>query len=288
MANRIVLLVSLMLTGVALAVTPGSAEPAAEECLAKPKGPAPAGRHWYYRTNRELKRKCWFLGDAGAKTVAATLPKEAVLPPEKPEELVAATSADPDDKPGKQPQAANAHAELIDKPQREQPLVAATQPEPEAQPEADVWPPLEALPAAPAAAEAESEAWTIASRWPDEADAFSADQPSVSADRRSVADDPMPATPAENPSPPVLTAKSLVPLEQPSTAAESSDNMSLAQLAAGLIFLAVGGGAIFMFFAPGRRRDMRDVMYRDDMSPTRFEDVSAMRTASRGFGTREG
>lgn len=60
------------LTLAVLAVTGMSVggAPAAEECLARPKGTAPAGKHWYYRTNREVGRKCWFLADAGTVKVA--------------------------------------------------------------------------------------------------------------------------------------------------------------------------------------------------------------------------
>jgi hypothetical protein len=43
------------------------AEPAADECKAKPDSPAPAGSHWYYRVNRTDQRQCWYLGAEGRK-----------------------------------------------------------------------------------------------------------------------------------------------------------------------------------------------------------------------------
>lgn len=43
---------------------------AADACQAAPKGAAPQGKHWYYRTNRNANRKCWYLADAGMKTTA--------------------------------------------------------------------------------------------------------------------------------------------------------------------------------------------------------------------------
>ena len=43
------------------------AEPAANECKAKPDSPAPAGSHWYYRVNRADQRHCWYLGPQGRK-----------------------------------------------------------------------------------------------------------------------------------------------------------------------------------------------------------------------------
>ncbi len=36
---------------------------AADDCLSKPKGAAPAGQHWYYRSDRATKHQCWYLGD---------------------------------------------------------------------------------------------------------------------------------------------------------------------------------------------------------------------------------
>lgn len=40
---------------------PSSPASAAATCLAAPKSPPPQGHHWYYRTDRALQRKCWFL-----------------------------------------------------------------------------------------------------------------------------------------------------------------------------------------------------------------------------------
>lgn len=35
---------------------------AAEDCIVKPNAQAPQGQHWYYRTDRDSKRQCWYLG----------------------------------------------------------------------------------------------------------------------------------------------------------------------------------------------------------------------------------
>jgi hypothetical protein len=43
------------------------ADPAADECKAKPDSPAPSGSHWYYRVNRTDQRHCWYLGPEGRK-----------------------------------------------------------------------------------------------------------------------------------------------------------------------------------------------------------------------------
>jgi hypothetical protein len=39
-------------------------ERATDDCLAGPSGAAPHGSHWYYRTDRQWQRKCWYLGKA--------------------------------------------------------------------------------------------------------------------------------------------------------------------------------------------------------------------------------
>jgi hypothetical protein len=46
---------------------------AADECIVEPNSQPPQGQHWYYQTDRESKRQCWYLGPEGA-----TLRKSAV------------------------------------------------------------------------------------------------------------------------------------------------------------------------------------------------------------------
>ena len=43
----------------------------AATCNAAPKSPAPQGQHWYYRTDRSLGRKCWYLASEGQKAQTA-------------------------------------------------------------------------------------------------------------------------------------------------------------------------------------------------------------------------
>ena len=52
-----------LLAGTPLTTVSHSAVPAADDCLSKPKGQAPAGSHWYYRVDRASKRHCWYLGE---------------------------------------------------------------------------------------------------------------------------------------------------------------------------------------------------------------------------------
>jgi hypothetical protein len=49
---------------------PGAPGNAADDCVAKPNAPAPAGQHWWYRTDRATQRKCWFLGPTDKEAAA--------------------------------------------------------------------------------------------------------------------------------------------------------------------------------------------------------------------------
>jgi hypothetical protein len=262
MANRILQLMLVMLAGVVLAAAPVSAAPAADECLAKPTGPPPSGKHWYYQTNRTTRRKCWYLADAGAKVVKPSRPKEAA-------------SAPPDDagNPTEQP-IANAHAELTDQSRAEQPVVSATQPSPEIShtepfPEASHTEPLpEALHSQPspetsqgAADGTNTRTWALASRWPDSSIAYASN-------REMAANNPEPASrTAETASPPpVLAANTLVPVEQPPAAVDSSDYVPFVQFAAALIVIVVLGGVILIPLA-SRLRDRRNFPSQRPVTP---------------------
>lgn len=52
----------------------------ASDCLASPKGAAPQGQHWFYRIERDSKRKCWYLRGADAKTTRTTQVADAEAP----------------------------------------------------------------------------------------------------------------------------------------------------------------------------------------------------------------
>ena len=65
----------------------------ADDCLAEPNSPAPAGSHWYYHMDRATQRKCWYLRataqpvePAAAQTTSdpASLPPAPPIPPENP------------------------------------------------------------------------------------------------------------------------------------------------------------------------------------------------------------
>jgi hypothetical protein len=62
-----------LLATLPLAILPGHG--AADECLGGPDRRAPEGSHWYYHLDRETHRKCWYLGQQGAKVRHVVTPK---------------------------------------------------------------------------------------------------------------------------------------------------------------------------------------------------------------------
>src|SRR6516162_6086703 len=65
----------------------------ADDCLAEPNSPAPAGSHWYYRLDKATQRKCWYIhakdqsvqpAAAQATSDPASLPPASPIPPKKP------------------------------------------------------------------------------------------------------------------------------------------------------------------------------------------------------------
>ena len=63
----------------AFAPTAAGTAHAAGACNAAPKPAAPAGSHWYYRTDRPSGRKCWYLAAEGSKGRIAA-PRVAATP----------------------------------------------------------------------------------------------------------------------------------------------------------------------------------------------------------------
>lgn len=72
------------------ALAPTNTAHAAATCNAAPKPTAPQGQHWYYRTDRSLGRKCWYLaaegrnGRAAPQTAAAQPDEDANVEPAAP------------------------------------------------------------------------------------------------------------------------------------------------------------------------------------------------------------
>jgi hypothetical protein len=64
-----------------IALTPraGGAEPAGDDCVAKPNSAAPQGSHWYYRVDRPANRRCWFLGPPRLKGATGGVTETAAI-----------------------------------------------------------------------------------------------------------------------------------------------------------------------------------------------------------------
>src|ERR1051325_722904 len=70
----------IMVSSVALFAALTCTARAADECIVKPNAKPPQGQHWYYRTDRETNRQCWYLGPEGGstrKTATETLKPDA-------------------------------------------------------------------------------------------------------------------------------------------------------------------------------------------------------------------
>jgi hypothetical protein len=271
MRNRIALLVSVLFAGVAFTATSLSAAPADDECLAKPKGVAPAGKHWYYQTDRSIQRKCWYLGDAGEKTVekpVAAAPRKQSAPK---------AAVDPGQDNRVQPPTADARAEWVDGLRAERPSSSLMPQTPAMAPAMSVAPQAPATPVMPPQAEAAQPAsdgaatrnWNVASRWPDPSD-------TLSTSGAASLKDPAPAPQVEIPAP----VAAATPEQESTGSVHSAYDVSFAPLAAA-IFLVVIGGAIVMFL-PTRRRNRRPEMYAAarELPRSRFGGAAATRRAT--------
>lgn len=277
MSNRTTVFVSAIIAGVAgvaLATFPniahaaGEAAPAAAECLSAPKNAAPAGAHWYYRTDRSTKRKCWYLADAGAKAKKAAPPAqdtsdaaEQDAPP--PTQITPAPKPDVAKKPI-QKSVANARAELTHGTDDDPALAETT------------WPPLtsadqsalqndnQAAAVQPAPEPAQPQNGALASRWPDSVAVASANDQAAAAQESAP---PAPALPAASPAPasansakPVAAAAPAAP-EQPHAPAEAAETFSIRILLSVLVGIlalaAIIGPMIFNYVRPRLRKDDR-------------------------------
>jgi hypothetical protein len=133
---------------------------AAEECLTKPKDETPAGKRWYYRTERDTKRRCWYLREPSetAPQVATSRPIRLAPPDAAPErETELARSA------------ADAHAELPSPPVTRELKPASSRPTTSVSPRA----PEQSL--SNNAASPENVGAAVVSRWPDLTSEFSSE-----------------------------------------------------------------------------------------------------------------
>jgi hypothetical protein len=234
-----------------------AATAAATECLAAPKSETPPGGHWYYRTDRSTKRKCWYVGDASAKTskVATAKPSRPAAP--KPEAAAREKDTAPSfDNARAEMESANAapdDAKLQDSVWPPMPdKAAADAPQANTQDSA-ITPPQTAQPAPSQDAAAQQQ--PLATNWLTQPPATNSPElkSSLSASETTATetDAASPATsqPAADPQPAVAAAA------PPAPAPTSSMPMLLAALACALGLAAIIGSIVVKLF--DRRRDRK-------------------------------
>ena len=263
----------------AIAAPEQQAETTARECHAAPKGVAPEGAHWYYKTDRSTGKKCWYLADKVAKTRKATT-------------TASTRSADRDDEPAKsiakaEPKAeakaekkvdksvADARAEVFaDKaPAAPEPTSSAPSAEDKGLAES-VWPALpdksemntaDATGAPPATSTdtGPGDAGAFASRWPDQVSTATAVDAQAllarkQAEQQLAAAQPQAAAPAASTTTDVAAATP----EEPAESSVSTLGLLLSVLAGLLALAAIIGPAVFRRVRPQRtsapRRDIWD------------------------------
>lgn len=193
---------------------------AASDCLASPKGVAPQGQHWFYRTERATKRQCWYLRAEGAKERANATQTAQAMPDT------------PDAAPAAPQSVQNAHAEYV----APQTSTAASMPAPASA----------STQQAPGTANAAQPA--VSTRWPDAAPASPAPQPSPATAAVPAAASVQPsAQPAASPAPVPLAAAD-APAGKPTGSLQLlllviGGALALAGLLASVIYRFAGGRA---------------------------------------------
>lgn len=250
MSKRAVQFVSAIFAGLLLGapfVTASHGAPTeAEKCLSGPKGAAPAGGHWYYRTDRATKRRCWFIGDAKEKLSRAA-PKTSPT---------AANSASPPDGADTQSSIANARAELPLPQARVEPDTGAFTGQRTAATAADAINPENDQRAN--AGDAGAQTSVVASRWPELAGIKTPASPGPSADNFAAgAPENSEPTAAKATPPPAVAALRLAAADASSTERPSgSVQMLLITILGALALAGLLASAIFRLSGPrwtGRR-----------------------------------
>lgn len=219
---------------------------AAPECHAAPKGVAPQGAHWYYKTDRATNKKCWYLADQVAKPKKAT-----ATPPSR--------SSESDDAAAKPEQTADTNTDKsVADARAEIPASRkSAKPKPAEKPAAEdqslaesVWPALpdksesETATAAPAAS---SETSAFASRWPDQVSTTASTDAQAMLARKQAEQQQAAAQPQPTPASTVGRASAATPDEaiEPTGSSVSRLGLVLSVLAGLLALAAIVGPAVF-------------------------------------------
>jgi hypothetical protein len=223
MLKRKAKLISAVFAGLSLATMSCSTARAAEECLAGPKAHVPQGGHWYYYIDHPTKRRCWYLGQEGAKvsrTASPDLSKAATPELQEPEAAM-------------QPSVANARAELPAQSAVEQPD-QGNAPAPAETANAAIW--------ENGAPGEQTQRWIVASRWPDGSEPNPPITPAPDKSDPTAAKNSAART--EPPAPIVGQVAAARPLAEAST---YSMPMQLAALMGALAIAGIIGSVVFKF-----------------------------------------
>jgi hypothetical protein len=263
MTNRASTLVPRMIVATMMAsaaLVTGQLYPAgaADECVTKP-GEAPAGKHWFYRSDRVTKRQCWFLrdseGDSKPQGASLTVRKSA--------------AAAHKHNAGFSRSAANAHAELSspsDSNDDDVKVTSTVAAPAMSSPRAAVAPPAETSAAAeqlPDPGVMESGRSPLASRWPESAGVL----PAAETATRTAAVDAAPrivvAEAAPNAEAQTITPETAVRMSvsetgtPPGSSILRADDPARTQLIMFLCAVAVVGFSSSMLLNRARRRRIR-------------------------------
>lgn len=230
-------------------------------CHAAPKGIAPQGAHWYYRTDRATKKKCWYLADEVTKTKTASPRKSsasAEADSSAPETRSSSTAdgGSPNTTGRVDRSVADARAEVF-----------ADKTPIEAQPSAEeknlaetVWPPISEQSKTAAAANppnAFDGTDAFASRWPDQVSTAAASDAQALLARKQAQNQEAAAKPQPLPSTVGFASTAAAPEEQTSESSVSTVGLMLSILAGVLALTAIIGPAILRYVRPRKTVEPR-------------------------------
>ncbi|MGH6712997.1 MAG: hypothetical protein ACREEK_29095 [Bradyrhizobium sp.] len=250
----------------------------ADSCLLGPKGPLPAGGHWYYRIDRATKRNCWYIGEDKNKSARAT-PKDSINSASDPASPVAADPVSPQQTINVRKSIADARAELTAPQARVEDLI---------EPQTTGAVPVASIANGPRAVAPDTSlsSTPITSRWPESAGVspssgprLAASEPpqSSQAQNSQTQSPPTNATPAREPAvtPVAMTAADSLQAKQ-----SASMQMLLLTMAGALALAGITASLVFRFgrarlMQPEARNDRRaiwDSVHTERNSPSMFPD----------------
>jgi hypothetical protein len=268
MPNRTAKLVIFagFLAAISIATLSHTAARAADDCLSGPRNHAPQGGHWYYRIDHVTKRHCWYLGDEREK-LSQNAPTNLSPSPEP---------IAPKAETAMQPSIADAHAEFTAQSPVERPNGS------DARMRADA--PVRDSNAVTGTAGAEAKQSTVASRWPDGADADPSTSPAPGKADPGVNEG---ATPKAQP-PTILATAKFAAADLSSPISAGSVPMLLAAIMVALALAGIMAAAIFKFGSLQHARAQQVRERRTAIWESADANLGRRAGSSRGFGQAGG